>query len=80
MKKNALTLILFLLLGLLAASIVTGLLEPVKGLSPILASKGVSWSPAADLGFLKYNIHFEVKLNLVSLVGIGVAIWLYRKL
>jgi hypothetical protein len=80
MKKNTLTLILFILIGLLAASIISRLLEPVDGLAFLLKTSDISWQPRADLQFLKYDFSFQVKLNLISLLGIVGAVWIYRKL
>ncbi|RAV06377.1 DUF4321 domain-containing protein [Paenibacillus sp. YN15] len=80
MKKNGLTLILFLLLGLVAATIVSGLLEPVDAAAFFLRTIPVNWHPAADLKFIRYDFFIEIKLNILSLVGIAAAVWLYRKL
>lgn len=80
MKKNGLTLVLFLLLGLVAASIVSGLLESVDAAAFFLRTTSVSWNPAADLNFIKYNISIQIKLNILSLMGLAAAVWLYRKL
>jgi hypothetical protein len=80
MKKNSLTFIVFILIGLLAAGIITSLLEPVDGLSFLLRSSDISWHPKADLNFLQYDLFFQVKLNLISLLTIAAAIWIYRKL
>ncbi|MED1786374.1 MULTISPECIES: DUF4321 domain-containing protein [Brevibacillus] len=43
-------------------------------------SKMLTWSPAADLDILKYNLHFEVKLNLASIGGLVFAFWIYKKI
>lgn len=80
MKKNSFTFIVFILIGLLAASIISSLLEPVDGLSFLLRSSDISWHPKADLQFLKYDLFFQVKLNLISLLTVAGAIWIYRKL
>jgi hypothetical protein len=80
MKKNTLTLILFILLGLLAGSIISQLLEPVEGISFLTKSSDISWHPKADLQILKYDLYFQVKLNLISLIGLICAIWIYRKM
>lgn len=80
MKKNGMTLVVFLLLGLVAARIVSGLLEPVDAAAFFLRSTPVNWHPAADLKFIKYDIFLEIKLNIISLIGIAAAVWLYRKL
>jgi hypothetical protein len=80
MKKNTLTLILFIVLGLLAGSIISQLLDPVKELAFLTRSADISWHPKADLQILKYDLYFQVKLNLISLLGLICAIWIYRKL
>ncbi|WP_368853877.1 DUF4321 domain-containing protein [Brevibacillus laterosporus] len=30
--------------------------------------------------FFKYNLHFEVKLNLASIGGLVFAFWIYKKI
>jgi len=80
MKKNTLTLIIFLIIGLLAGSIVGELLAPVKMLSFLTNSAQIIWEPSADLNIVKYDLYFQVKLNLISLIGMVAAIWAYRKL
>jgi len=80
MKKNTLTLILFIIIGLLAGSIVSQLLEPVPSLGFLTKSADVSWHPKADLQILKYDLYFQVKLNLISILGLVCALWIYRKM
>lgn len=81
MRKNIFTLIVFILAGLLAASIISRLLEPVEALSFLVRSTEIiNWNPSADLNFIKYNIFLEMKLNLLSLLGIAGAVWMYRKI
>lgn len=80
MTKNSWTLLLFLLIGLLAAAIVTQLLEPIKGLSFLTRSAQITWHPQADLQVLKYNLDIQVKLNLISILGLIGSLWIYRKL
>jgi hypothetical protein len=80
MKKNTFSLIVFILLGLLAGSIVSQLLEPVQGISFLTKSAQIIWQPKADLQILKYDLYFQVKLNLISIIGLVCAIWIYRKL
>ncbi|GIP31360.1 DUF4321 domain-containing protein [Paenibacillus sp. J2TS4] len=80
MKKNTLTLILFLLIGLIAGAIITQLLAPVQALSFLTKSADIVWQPKADLQIIKYDLYFQIKLNLVSILGIVLAIWIYRKL
>jgi hypothetical protein len=80
MKKTNLTLIVFLILGLLAGTIIAQLLTPVQALSFLTKSTEISWWPKADLQIVKYDLHFQVKLNLISIFGLIAAIWIYRKL
>ncbi|MFD0871230.1 Uncharacterised protein [Chlamydia abortus] len=80
MKKNMFTLILFLLVGLIAAAIVTQLLAPVQALSFLTKSADIVWQPKADLQIIKYDLYIQIKLNLISILGIILAVWIYRKL
>lgn len=48
---------------------------------PILkVSKPVTWSPAADLEIIKYDLDFTLKLNLASIGGLALAFWIYRRM
>ncbi len=80
MKKQPFLLIIFLLIGLLAGSLLSNLLTPYAAVSFLTKSTGISWHPKADLDFLKYDFNFQVKLTLLSLLGVVAAIWLYRKI
>jgi hypothetical protein len=80
MKKNNWTLAIFLLAGLLAGAIVGQLLSSVPALSFLTTSAQITWEPKADLVVLKYDLSFQVKLNLISILGLVAAIWAYRKL
>lgn len=80
MKKTNFTLFLFLLLGLLAGSIVAQLLAPVEWLSYLTKSAQITWEPKADLNIVKYDLYIQVKLNAISILGIVLAFWIYRRL
>jgi hypothetical protein len=80
MKKNAGTLILFLLLGWLLGAWVSTLLEPVTMISFLTKSTTIDWSPSANLNIIRYNIDLHLKMSLLSLLGVIASIWLYRKL
>lgn len=80
MKKNTWTLLLFLLIGLIAGTIVSQLLAPVPSLSFLTKSADISWHPKADLQIIKYDFYIQVKLNLISILGLICSIWIYRKL
>jgi hypothetical protein len=79
-KKNTLTLLIFLIFGLLLGSILGELLSTVKGLQFLTKSSEIRWEPMADLNVIQYDLKFLVKLNLISIIGLLAAIWLYRKL
>lgn len=80
MKKSNWTLVIFLLIGVIAAAIVTQLLAPVPALSFLTKSAQINWHPSADLQIVKYDLNFVVRLNLISIIGLILAYLLYRKL
>lgn len=80
LKKNNFTLFLFVFLGLLAGTVAGQLLSPVSWLSFLLQSVEISWQPKADLQVIRYDLDILIRVNVVSLLGIVAAVWLYRKL
>ncbi|OXM86858.1 DUF4321 domain-containing protein [Paenibacillus rigui] len=80
MKKNTFTFILLLIIGLVAGTLIGQLLSSVPALSFLTKSVELSWKPKADLLVLKYDLLLELKLSLISLLGLAAAFWLYRKL
>lgn len=80
MKKSGFTLALFLLLGVLAAAILTQLLASVPWLSFLTKSAQIKWEPKADWIVINYDLHILVKLNVISILGIAAAIWIYRRM
>jgi|GEM_PF-156206 len=78
-KSRHWLLVLFLLLGLLGGSLISRLLVDVRELSFLTKALPVSWKPAADLGFLAFELHLRLEFTLLSLIGAVIAIWLYRK-
>lgn len=80
MKKNGWLLLLFTLLGLFAGTLVARWLEAVPGLSFLTRPMSVSWHPAADLGFLGFDLEFRLDLTLLGIIGAVIGIWLYRKM
>lgn len=80
MKKNNWTLVLFLIIGLIAGTIAGELLSQVHGLSALTKSAEISWQPKADLQVVKYDLNLRVKLNIISILGLIGAFWLYKKL
>ncbi|TLS53525.1 DUF4321 domain-containing protein [Paenibacillus antri] len=79
MKKNNLTLIVFLIVGLLAGTILARLLADVPWLSFLTKSAEIRWEPKADLQVVRYDLKFAVTLNLASILGLAGAFWIYRK-
>ncbi|MEB3100381.1 DUF4321 domain-containing protein [Ferviditalea candida] len=80
MKKSRLLLVILLLIGLLAGSLANHLLSPVKAVVFLTKTTTVAWHPKADLDFLQYDFYIQVKLSLLSLIGVLAAIWLYRRM
>ncbi|WP_123041297.1 DUF4321 domain-containing protein [Cohnella candidum] len=80
MKKNGWILLLFIVLGLLAGTLVARWLEAVPGLSFLTRPMSVSLSPSADLAVIKFDLKLRLDLTLMSIAFALAAIWLYRKL
>ncbi|MCP1306751.1 DUF4321 domain-containing protein [Paenibacillus tyrfis] len=80
MKKNTLTFILMLLLGLVAGTLIGQLLSPYTALSFLTKSVELTWQPKADLLVIRYDLNLHIRLNLISIVGLAAGFWLYRKL
>lgn len=80
MKKNSLTFIVFLIVALIAAAIITQLLAPVGALSFLTKSAEIAWQPRADFHVVEYDISLKIRLNIISILAIIGAIWIYRKL
>lgn len=80
MVKSNWTFIIFIFIGLLAGVIIGELLSGVEWLAFLLKSAQISWQPKGDFVVLKYDFDFQVKLNLISILGIVFAIWIYRRL
>jgi len=79
MKKNNLTLIVFLVVGLLTGSILAQLFADVPWLTFLTKSADIRWEPKADLQVVRYDLKFAVTLNLASILGLAAAFWIYRK-
>jgi hypothetical protein len=76
--KETLTLLFLLISGLLCGSILGEILGPWV---PFLkTTKVITWSPAADLEIVKYDLQFQAKLNLASIGGLALAFWIYRRM
>lgn len=80
MKKNGWILALFILLGMLTGTLVSRWLREVPGLAFLTRTSDISWSPAADLAVVSYNLEIHIQFSLLSIIGAITAIWLYRKM
>ena len=80
MRKSNWTLIIFILIGLLAGTIVAQLLTSVESLSFLTKSTQLDWHPKADLQILSYDLNLQIRLNLMSLIGVIAAVWMYRRM
>jgi hypothetical protein len=80
MKKNFWMLLLFIVIGLLTGALVSRWLAPVPGLSFLTKTSEVRWSPSADLLVFSYDFTLRIDLSLLSIIGVILAIWVYRKM
>jgi H+/Cl- antiporter ClcA len=80
MKKSFGLLLIFLLIGLLTGSLVAHLLLSVEWLSFLTKSMLISWHPQADLDFLKYDFVLQLRISLLSILGLIAAAWVYRRM
>lgn len=79
-KKNGWILLLFVFLGMIAGALAANWLKSVPGMDFLTRTVKVHWSPSADLLVLTYNINIALNVSLLSIVGIALAIWIYRKM
>ncbi|RXZ84901.1 DUF4321 domain-containing protein [Paenibacillaceae bacterium] len=80
MKKNRWLLLLFIVLGLAGGALVSRWLQNFPALSFLTQTSELSWSPAADLIVISYDLTLSVEISLVSIVFALLAVWLYRKM
>ncbi|MFC4808998.1 DUF4321 domain-containing protein [Paenibacillus sp. GCM10023250] len=80
MKKNFWVLLLFIVIGLMAGALIARSLATVPGLSFLTRTYPIVWTPAADLLVLSYDFTLRLHVSLLSIIGLAIAIWLYRKL
>jgi H+/Cl- antiporter ClcA len=79
MKKNNFTLVIFLLIGLLAGTLLGHLVSGVSWLAFLTKSTTIEWAPRANLQVIQYDLHFWIRFNLASFLGLIAAFWMYRK-
>jgi hypothetical protein len=69
-----------LIIGLTAGTIAGDLLGKAFQLSWLYVWTPIEWNPGGDFGVLKYDLHLQVRLNMVSLIGLGLAYGISRKM
>lgn len=81
-EKNFWILLVFLLSGLVLGGLLGILAESVSWLWWLAYSQsfGLSSPVALDLSVLKISFSFMVKINVASIVGMAIAIFIYRKI
>ncbi len=80
MKKGYGLLFIFLLVGLLTGSLVAHLLLSIEWTAFLTKSMLISWHPQADLQFVKYDLNIQVRISLLSILGLIGAYWIYRRI
>jgi len=80
MKKNRWLLVLFVVIGLLAGSLASRGLEQVPALDFLTDTLPIVWSPSADLYVVAFDFTIRIDISLLSIIGVVLAIWLYRRL
>jgi len=80
MKKNAWILTLFIAIGLIAGALAARWLEGISGTALLTDTARLVWSPAADLLVFSFDLTLRIDISLLSIAGVILAIWLYRKL
>ncbi len=69
----------YLFIGLLTGSLIAYLLRDVQILSFLTKSMPISWSPQANFDFVKYEFYIQVRISLLSIIGLITAVWFYRR-
>ena len=80
MKKNRWLLVFFVVIGLVTGSLVARSLEQIPALEFLTGTMPVVWSPAADLTVVAFDLSIRLNISLLSIIGVVLAIWLYRRL
>lgn len=79
-EKNWLILLVFVLCGLVIGGLLGQLAANVSWLSWLNYGKEFGFSPVTmDLGVVKITLGLLFKINIASIIGIAIAIFIYRK-
>ena len=80
-EKNWLILLVFVLCGLVIGGLLGQLAANVSWLSWLNYGKEFGFSPVTmDLGVVKITLGLLFKINVASIIGIAIAIFIYRKI
>lgn len=81
-EKNFWILLVFLLSGLVIGGLLGVLAEKIDWLWWLTYSQSFGFTDpvALDLSVLKISFSFLVKINVASIVGMAIAIFIYRKI
>jgi len=80
LKKSKWLLLVLILLGLLAGSLIGYWLDAVPGLSFLTKAIETNWTPSFDLHVIAVDLSIRISISLLSIIGMIIAIWWYRKL
>lgn len=80
-EKNSLVLIIFILCGVVIGGLLGELTKNVSWLNWLSYGQtfGITNPVTLDLGVINLTIGILVKINIASIIGIVIAIFLYRK-
>jgi len=79
-EKNSLVLLVFLLCGVVIGGLLGELANSVSWLNWLAYGKTFGFSPVTlDLGVLQLTLGLMVKINVASIIGVIIAIFIYRK-
>ncbi|MBO8172539.1 MAG: DUF4321 domain-containing protein [Bacillaceae bacterium] len=75
--KSTLVLLVLLLSGMIFGNLLGKLLGP--WIPFLKMSETIVWQPRGDFGIIQYDFWLQIQMNLAGLIGIVLAIWLYKK-
>ena len=81
-EKNTLILILFICAGLVIGGLLGQMASQVEWLNWLAYGQefGLNEPLILDLNVMKITFGFMIHINIASIIGLGIAIFLYRKL
>ena len=80
-EKSTLVLIIFILCGIVIGGLLGELTTSINWLSWLSYGKqfGISSPFTLDLGVLQITLGLMIKINIASIIGLAIAIFIYRK-